>query len=289
MSEDDKTFFVPFEDKNASDKPPIPTELVRPVLNGLDFSKIGNFRSILGSVSETGQTFRNVFNNSVSPSTIASLSKAGLSSELSSLLSDGGISKFIDQISSGFKKTSYSYVESEKKLEGAKNIEIDFNPLGMFSQVLNMINSSVERSDDDTTIVDQFYSTINQVRRIIFNTNGSMYVNLEKIRVLHKQVDREQDFAPLNKIFWSEEVYSERYNIKDQIRNLNRAIEEYLKDENRMAKYVSDKADYKVCIDILKSQLITLTSCLKYKEIQYVFEDLKLLRKTPGIEYTPLS
>lgn len=288
-SKDDKIFFTPFEDKNASDKPPIPTELVRPTMNDFDFGKIGNFASILGTVNETGQTFRNVFNNSVSPSTIASLTKAGLTSDLSEILSKNGVSKFISGLPKTFNKTSYSYQESEKKLNKGANLELDFNPIGMFSDLFDRLKNLTKKSDSERKSIDQFYATVNQIRRIIFDVNGALYVNLQKIRSLHKEVNLESDFESLNKIFWSEEVYSVRYNIRQQIKNFNYAVEEYLKNQKEYVKTMRNKEDYGVCIDILRSQTVQLTSCLKYSEMKYVYEDLKLLRRTSGVEFKPIS
>jgi len=280
----DKPFFVPTEDMTSYDIPPFFTELVRPVMNGLDFSKIGNFSSILGSINETGQTFRNVFNNSVSPTALANMAQAGLQTELSKILGNSGISKFFGTaLSSVFRKTSYSYPESEKKLRGSPNINIDFNPNGLFNDVISKLLNAITIQDSQKKEVEDFYITANIARKKIWITNGALWTNTEKIRVLHSEANVSE--TVLTKIFHTEEVYSSRFSDYDQLKNLLYVLEEYLVKVPTVSTYVRNKEDYAACVTLLKSQVKDLVANTKYIEMKYVYEDLKLLRRTPDQDF----
>lgn len=285
-SKKDKNFFTPFEDMNAHDLPPIVTELVRPFENGFDLSKIGNFGSILGSVMETGQTFRNVFNNSLSPSSIANMASSGLQTELNKLLSNFGFSKFLGEAAPTFSKTSYGYVDAEKQLNKSPNIQLDFNPIGMFSSIVQKLFDQTVVQEDQQKLVDNFYLTVNNVRKKIWNLNAELYINIEKIRIIHSTINKTETI--LTPIFHSESIFNDRYSIRDQIKAFAFAVESYLVTVADFSKFVSNKEDYAACISLLKAEASQMSSFLKYKELGYVYEDLKLLRKTPDSEFNPI-
>lgn len=282
----DKPFFNPFEDMSSFDIPPIPTELVRPIQNDFDFSKIGGFSSILGSVQETGQTFRNIFNSSVSPSVLANMASAGLQTQLGNLLSKSGFSKFFGTAGKTFNKTSYGYQDSEKKLNKSPNLEIDFNPLGLFSSILERIKDQINTSDEDAKDVENFYLVVNNARKKIWDLNARIWINTEKIRVIHQMINQQEQTLVL--IFHSEEVFNNRTSIRDQIRSFLYTIEAYLIQSIEISKLVRNKEDYAASLALLKSQASEMSSLTKYRELNYVYEDLKLLRKTPESEFKPI-
>lgn len=280
----DNIFFTPFENLKAFDLPPEATELVRPVQDGLDFSKIGG--GILGSAMETGQTFRNIFDTSVTPDSISSMVSSGLMSEAQKLLKGSGLSNLVGGSSKTFNKTSYGYEDAEKKLNSAPNLSPNTSPLRIYDMVLEKLVNQIQTPKGKEKESEDFYLTLDLLRKRIWDLNSRLWINLEKLISIHKSVNKSE---PLSKIFYTEEIFNSRESVLVQIKNLVYLIQSYVSGHEEMFKWVQNRTEYIECIELLRTQSSEFLVFTKHPELDFIQEDLKLLRRTPNQDFVPIK
>lgn len=251
------------------------TEQIVPKDTGFDPSKIPAFASKIGSIYQTGQSFRNIFNTNISPTDIAQLAKNGLSGELSKLIQKNGLSSFF----SGrdfFDKTNYSFADSEKKLQ-AHNLSLNYNPLNIFT---NFIERMVKnQSDDDSKAVEDFYVGLNVARKTIFDQNTQLYDAITSIIDVHTLHDLRRYTTQIEKVFTTSEIYDDVFTIYQQINQVEQVIRDFIAGHTAYLQFIRDKERYLAYIAKLDETSVTLTSLVTVTELKYAYEDLKTLRR----------
>jgi Asp-tRNA(Asn)/Glu-tRNA(Gln) amidotransferase C subunit len=253
----------------------LPTEIARPFDIDFDPTKINALASDLGSIFQTAQSFRNIFNTNISPSDIAQLAKNGLTKELSKLVSDNGLSSLFKDVAE-FNKTSYSFKESENKLNSA-NLKLNYNPFNIFpSFIERYIRNS---SEENAKLVTDYYIQLNISRLEIFNQNTILFDIIDQLVDIHSSYNLTSYSSGIQSIFNSDEVYNEVYSIYDQLNNAIDILYDYIASYSSFIKFIKDKEQMDNLISSLNSVIDNFSQILTVDEIKYSYEDLKTLRK----------
>lgn len=281
----DNLFFSRFRDILDYTKAPKITEIIRPKDGDFDPGKIGAFADVIGSAMQTGQTFRNLFNNGISPSDIAVLAKNGLTSEVTKLISKNGLSNYFSA-AVGFDKTRFNYRESEKKLPSA-NLKINFNPLNIFQEFLE--RAARAKDDETDKAITDFYTSLNIARKRIFDTNSDLYIVVNKILEIHQIHDLESYTVDLKKIFTTSDVYDEVFTGTQQVKHVNNVLYRFTASYNAYLKYIKDKQAYIGLIEELTKIIGEFGRVLTFRELNYLYEDFKTLRRIDDtVPFKPL-